>query len=117
MQTTMSHGRGAAEEMDKKHGENKAVETLFSAAQLLNVAMLSSSSRAEERDDDVRGTHTRSTSLNTRNKFPPASFFTSSPVHRRSESSSSANRLGYFETSSSPLGTLREMWEVVGGQN
>lgn len=53
MQTTMSHGRGAAEEMDKKHGENKAVETLFSAAQLLNVAMLSSS-RAEQKKEPTR---------------------------------------------------------------
>lgn len=53
----------------------------------------------------IRITLTSSTCLNTLMRFPPANFPISSWVHL-SDSNSSANKYGYFDTSSSPIGTL-----------
>lgn len=50
---------------------------------------------------------TSSTRRSTRRKFFPANFFKSS-VDQRGSSISLANKLGYFETSSSPRGVLQK---------
>jgi len=63
----------------------------------------------EEREREIKFQLTSSTRRNTRRKFFPANFFKSS-VDQRGSSMSFANKLGYFETSSSPRGVLWKRW-------